>query len=69
MNGSLIKIFSEEYIRKQKFDYFFVLPYFYIKELVQREKKMLKSGIKFIVPVPKPFLIFYKKNKLVKKII
>ncbi len=69
MNGSLIKIFSEEYIRKQKFDYFFVLPYFYIKELVQREKEMLKNGIKFIVPVPKPFLISYKNKKLVKKII
>ena len=51
--GSGIKILSEENARKLKPDYFFVMPYGFIKEFVKREKKWLKSGGKFLLPYPK----------------
>ncbi|MCX6760662.1 MAG: class I SAM-dependent methyltransferase, partial [Candidatus Nealsonbacteria bacterium] len=53
MIGTSITIISEEQARKEKPDYFLILPWHFLKEFVQREKKYLKSGGKFIVPLPK----------------
>ena len=50
--GSGVKILSEEKARKLKPDYFFVMPYGFIKEFIKREKKWLKSGGKFLLPYP-----------------
>lgn len=50
--GTNIPIISEEQARKDKPDYFFVLPWHFIKEFVEREKEYLKGGGKFIVPLP-----------------
>jgi len=50
--GTLIPIISEEQARKEKPDYFLVLPWHFLKEFVKREKSYLKSGGKFIVPLP-----------------
>ena len=50
--GSGVKILSEEKARKLKPDYFFVMPYGFIKEFIIREKKWLKSGGKFLLPYP-----------------
>lgn len=50
--GSLIKIVSEKTIRKLKPDYFFVLPWHFKKEIIQREKPIRKKGTKFIFPLP-----------------
>ena len=50
--GSGVKIISEERARKLNPDYFFVMPYGFIKEFIKREKKWLKSGGKFILPYP-----------------
>jgi hypothetical protein len=69
MNGSLVKIYSEERIRDKNPNYFFVLPYFYIRELIKREMSLLKNGVKFIVPLPYPHLIFLKNDKIIKKLI
>ena len=38
--------------RKLNPDYFFVMPYAFIKEFIKREKKWLKKGGKFILPYP-----------------
>ena len=51
--GSGIKIISEENARKLNPNYFFVLPYGFIKEFIKREKKWLNGGGKFILPYPK----------------
>jgi len=51
--GSGIKIISEKKARKLNPDYFFVMPYGFIKEFIKRESKWLKSGGKFILPYPK----------------
>lgn len=48
-----IPIISEEQARKEKPDYMLVLPWFFKKEFLQREKKYLKSGGHFIFPLPK----------------
>ena len=48
-----MKILSEEKARKLNPDYFFVMPYGFIKEFIKREKKWLRSGGKFILPYPK----------------
>lgn len=48
-----IPIISEEQARREKPDYMLVLPWFFKKEFLQREKKYLKSGGHFIFPLPK----------------
>ena len=50
--GSGVKIISENKARKLNPDYFFVMPYAFIKEFIKREKKWLKRGGKFILPYP-----------------
>ena len=50
--GSDIPIISEEDARKKKPDYFLVLPYHFLQEMIEREQDFLKRGGKFIVPVP-----------------
>lgn len=51
--GTNIPIISEEQARKEKPDYFLILPWHFMSEFLQREKRYLKSGGKFIVPLPK----------------
>lgn len=50
--GSNIEIISEEEARKMKPDFFLVLPYHFIDEMVKRENEFFDLGGKFIVPVP-----------------
>ena len=50
--GTGVKIISEEKARKLNPDYFFVMPYAFIKEFQKREAKWLKSGGKFLLPYP-----------------
>jgi len=47
-----IPIISEEQARKEKPDYMLVLPWFFKKEFLKREKAYLKHG-HFIFPLPK----------------
>jgi|TARA_B100001093_G_scaffold234109_1_gene224490 SAM-dependent methyltransferase len=55
--GSWIPIISEEEMRKIKPDYMLVLPWQFIHEFIRREKKYLKEGGKFIVPLPEVKII------------
>ncbi|MCL6096825.1 MAG: class I SAM-dependent methyltransferase [Patescibacteria group bacterium] len=48
-----IPIISEEQARKDKPDYMLVLPWFFKKEFLKREKKYLVDGGHFIFPLPK----------------
>lgn len=50
--GTNIPIISEEEARQRKPDYFLVLPYYFMEEMVKREREFLERGGKFIVPVP-----------------
>ena len=50
--GSGVKIISENKARKLNPDYFFVMPYAFIKEFIKREKKWLRKGGKYILPYP-----------------
>lgn len=47
-----IPIISEEDARKEKPDYFLVLPWFFKEEFIKRENKFLKNGGHFIFPLP-----------------
>ena len=58
--GTGIKIISENMARNFNPDYFFVTPWGFIKEFIDREKKWLKRGGSFIVPFPKFKVIKYK---------
>jgi hypothetical protein len=51
--GTKIKIISEKNSRKKKPDYYFVLPWHFKKEILKREEKARKQGVKFIFPLPK----------------
>ncbi len=51
--STLIPIISEEESRKQKPDYFLVLPWHFINEFKEREKEYLEEGGKFIIPLPR----------------
>ncbi|MBI1975107.1 MAG: class I SAM-dependent methyltransferase [Parcubacteria group bacterium] len=50
--GTLIPIISEAEARAAKPDYFLVLPWAFLDEFKRRETDFLKSGGKFIVPLP-----------------
>ena len=50
--GTGLKIISEDYARTLNPDYFFVMPYAFIKEFIKREKNWIKRGGKFILPYP-----------------
>lgn len=50
--GSNIQIISEEDARAMRPDYFLVLPYHFLDEMMAREKEFIERGGKFIVPVP-----------------
>jgi len=62
MNGTLIPIFSEKKVREEKPDFFFILPYFYIDEILDREKFFLKNGGKILSPLPKPTIFYWNKK-------
>ncbi|CUR50905.1 Putative methyltransferase [Nitrosotalea devaniterrae] len=51
--GTNIPIISEEQSRIEKPDYFFILPWYYVKEFTKREEQYLDSGGKFIIPLPR----------------
>ncbi len=50
--GSWIPIVSEEEARKEKPDYFLVLPWGFFPEFYERERQWREGGGKFIVPLP-----------------
>ena len=50
--GSKIPIISENSSRKLKPDLYLVLPWHFKKEILKREKKVIKNGSKFIFPLP-----------------
>ncbi|TSC69201.1 MAG: methyltransferase [Parcubacteria group bacterium Gr01-1014_66] len=51
--GTTIPIISEEQARREKPDYFLVLPWHFLPEFMEREKKFRQRGGKFIVPLPR----------------
>ena len=55
--GTGIKIITEKMARNLNPDYFFVLPWGFLKEFIHRERKWLRQGGSFIVPFPKFQLI------------
>ena len=50
--GTNIPIISEEQARRERPEYFLVLPWHFLSEFLEREKDYLQSGGKFIVPLP-----------------
>ncbi len=50
--GTKIPIVSKEEARKDKPDYFLVLPHHFLEEIRREEKDYLDKGGKFIVPLP-----------------
>tara|TARA_Y100000385_G_scaffold296_1_gene341 strand:- start:3274 stop:4500 length:1227 start_codon:yes stop_codon:yes gene_type:complete len=50
--GTHIKIISEEEAKTNKPDYFLVLPWHFKDNILSREKEYLKTGVKFIFPLP-----------------
>ncbi len=51
--GTKIKIISEKKSRGILPNYYLVLPWHFKKEILQREKKIMKSGTRLIFPLPK----------------
>ena len=48
----LAKLISEEEAKMNKPDYFLVLPWHFKDNILGREKEYLKTGVKFIFPLP-----------------
>jgi len=55
--GTKIEIISEEQARSEHPDYFLVLPWHFFEVFKQRERKFLKRGGRFIVPLPEVKII------------
>jgi hypothetical protein len=68
--GSSIKIISEEKARRLNPDYLLILPWFFLRSFINREKKLLKNGTKFIIPQPNLTEVsLNSKNKIIYKLI
>jgi hypothetical protein len=50
--GTKIQIVNEEFSRSLNPDYYLVLPWHFKKEILEREKKIINKGTKFIFPLP-----------------
>jgi hypothetical protein len=50
--GTGIPIISEEEARRRKPDYLFILPWHFVEGFKKREKELLASGTRMIVPLP-----------------
>ena len=50
--GTKIKIISEKTSRSLAPNYYLVLPWHFKDEILKREQRMIKKGIKFIFPLP-----------------
>ncbi len=50
--GTKIPIVSKEEARKDKPDYFLILPHHFLEEIKREEKDYLENGGRFIVPLP-----------------
>jgi NDP-4-keto-2,6-dideoxyhexose 3-C-methyltransferase len=55
--GTNIPIISEDESRKQKPDYYLLLPWHFIDEFKKRERDFLNRGGKFLVPMPRVHLV------------
>ncbi len=55
--GTNLPIISEEASRKQKPDYYLVLPWHFIAEFQKREAEFLARGGKFLLPMPEVHLV------------
>lgn len=50
--GTYIPIIMEEKVRELKPDYLLVLPYYFMDEMLVREKDFIGAGGKFVIPIP-----------------
>jgi len=57
MVGSDIPIVNESKMRQKKPDYLLALPYSFVDAFKKREKELVESGTKFIVPLPEVKII------------
>jgi hypothetical protein len=55
--GTKIPIVSKEEARRDKPDYFLILPHHFLEEIKREEKDYLERGGKFIVPLPEVRLV------------
>ena len=60
--GTLIPIVSKEEARKDRPDYFVILPHHFLNEIVNEERDYLQSGGKFIVPLPRLSIVSNKSS-------
>ena len=54
--GTGIPIISEDEMRAMNPDYIFVLPWHFVNEFYERERALIASGTKFIVPLPNLYI-------------
>ena len=59
--GYLLPVYSSDYIYKNKPDYIIILAWRYYKNIISKHKSYLKSGGKFIIPLPE-FKIYTIEN-------
>ena len=50
--GTKIKIITESKSRRLKPNFYLVLPWHFKKEILNRERNLIKKGSKFIFPLP-----------------
>lgn len=57
MVGTQIPIVSKEEARRNKPDYYVILPYAFLDEIMHEEEEYLENGGKFVVPIPSPRVV------------
>ncbi len=62
--GSTIEIKDPQHFRENYIDYCLLLAWNYEEEIINKELDFLKSGGKFIVPIPEPKVVSYKDGEI-----
>ncbi len=55
--GTQIPVVSKDEARRDKPDYFLILPHHFLEEILREEKNFLESGGRFIIPLPRFYTI------------
>ena len=66
--GSHLKIYSRDKLEDDNPDYILIFAWSFFNEIVQKNIKLLESGIKFIVPLPKVKIIYFESGSIIEKV-
>ena len=66
--GSHIKICSRDILEDNTPDYILIFAWSFFNEIIEKNMKYLKLGVKFIIPLPKVKIVYYESGSIIEKV-